>query len=156
VDALFGAGWFELEAGNLNGAERAYRRLLALNADTPENRETCWARLGLGDIHVSRGELAPALSGYRAAQASAERATKADPGNADWQRDLSVAYNGGGDVQVAQGDLAGALRSYRDSLAIRQRLATADPGNAGWQRDLSVSFNKVGDVQVAQGDLGGA
>jgi hypothetical protein len=30
-----------------------------------------------------------------------------DPGNAGWQRDLSVAYNQVGDVLKAQGDLAG-------------------------------------------------
>ena len=93
------------------------------------------------------------LRHYSQARAAAERAAKADPGNAGWQRDLSVSYNKVGDVQVAQGDLAGALTSYRDSLAIADRLAKSDPGNAGWQRDLSVSYNKVGDVQVAQGDL---
>ena len=48
-----------------------------------------------------------------------EKLAKQDPGNADWQRDLSVSYDKVGDVQSAQGDLAGALKSYRDSLAIR-------------------------------------
>ena len=90
------------------------------------------------------------------ASPSRERLAKSDPGNAGWQRDLSVSYDKVGDVQVAQGDLAGALKSYRDSLAITERLAKSDPGNAGWQRDLSVSYNKVGDVQMAQGDLAGA
>ena len=83
----------------------------------------------------------------------AERLAKSDPGNAGWQRDLSVSYEKVGGVQVAQGALKAALKSYSDSLAIAERLAKSDPGNAGWQRDLSVSFNKVGDVQVAQGDL---
>jgi hypothetical protein len=36
---------------------------------------------------------------------------KQDPGNAGWQRDLSVSYNKVGDVQRARGDLAGALKS---------------------------------------------
>ena len=47
-----------------------------------------------------------------------ERLAKSDPGNAGWQRDLSVSYDKVGDVQVAQGDLPAALKSYRDSLAI--------------------------------------
>jgi hypothetical protein len=34
--------------------------------------------------------------------AIAERLAKADPGNADWQRDLSVSHNTIGDVQVEQ------------------------------------------------------
>ena len=98
-----------------------------------------------------------ALTSYRASLAIAERLAKADPGNAGWQRDLSVSHNKIGDVQMAQGDLAGALTSYRASLAIRERLAKADPGNAGWQRDLSVSHDKIGDVQVSAGrSAGGA
>ena len=86
----------------------------------------------------------------------ADRLAKSDPGNAGWQRDLSVSYDKVGDVLVEQGDLAGTQKSYRDSLAIRDRLAKSDPGNAGWQRDLSVSYDKVGDVLVEQGDLAGA
>ncbi|MEL4383171.1 tetratricopeptide repeat protein, partial [Shewanella algae] len=81
--------------------------------------------------------------------AIAERLAKTDPGNADWQRDLSVTYNRVGDVQQAQGDLSAALTSYQASLAIAERLAKADAGNAGWQRDLSVTYNRVGDVQQA-------
>ncbi len=81
------------------------------------------------------------------------RLAGADPGNAGWQRDLSVAYNKIGDVLVAQGNLPEALKSYREALAIADRLAGADPGNAGWQRDLSVSYNRIGSVLGAQGNL---
>ena len=77
----------------------------------------------------------------------------ADPGNAGWQRDLSVSYEKVGDVLVAQGNLPEALKSYRDWLAIASGWRSADPGNAGWQRDLSVSYDRVGDVLVAQGNL---
>ncbi len=80
-------------------------------------------------------------------------AGRGGPGNAGWQRDLSVSHNKIGDVQVAQGDLPAALTSFQASLASVERLAEADPGNAGWQRDLSVSHDRIGDVQVAQGDL---
>ena len=85
---------------------------------------------------------------------SREKLAKQDPGNAGWQRDLSVSYDRVGDVQRAQGDLAGALKSYRDSLGIREKLAKQDPGNAGWQRDLSVSYDKVGDVRARSGRPG--
>jgi hypothetical protein len=43
-------------------------------------------RHGLGDIERCRGRLDPVLASYRAAQSSADRLAKADPGNADWQR----------------------------------------------------------------------
>src|SRR5271166_4398498 len=88
--------------------------------------------------------------------AIAERLAKADPGNAGWQRDLSVSHERIGEVQQAQGDLAAALTSYQASLAIAERLAKADPGNAGRQRDLSVSYEKIGEMQQAQGDLAAA
>ena len=93
-------------------------------------------------MRQAQGDLAAALTSYQAALAIAERLAKADPGNAGWQRDLSVSRDKIGDVQQAQGDLAAALTSYQAALAIAERLAKADPGNAGWQRDLSVSHTR--------------
>jgi tetratricopeptide repeat protein len=90
-------------------------------------------------VQVAQGDLAGALASYRDSLVIRERLAKSDPGNAGWQRDLSVSYNKIGDVQRAQGDLAGALTSYRDSLVLFDRLAKSDHGNTGWQRDLSVS-----------------
>ena len=132
----------QLEAGNLTEAERAYRSLVGVAKAGSDNVWLYWARLGLGEIHVSRGDLGAAMATFRKASAIAERLAKADPGNAGWQRDLSVSHEKIGDVLRAQGNLPGALESYRASLAIIERLAKADPGNAGWQRDLSVSHEQ--------------
>ena len=85
----------------------------------------------------------------RRTRKSAELAA-ADPGNAEWQRDLSISWNRLGNVRSAQGDLQGALQAYTEKQNIADQLAAADPGNAEWQRDLSVSWNKLGDVRVAQ------
>jgi hypothetical protein len=41
------------------------------------------------------------LKSYRDGLAIADRMAKADPGNAGWQRDLSVSYNEVADVLVA-------------------------------------------------------
>ncbi|MDH5653555.1 MAG: tetratricopeptide repeat protein, partial [Gammaproteobacteria bacterium] len=94
-----------------------------------------------------------ALQSYQAALAIAERLARADPGNSQWQRDLSVSHIKIGDVQRGQGSLTAALQSYQAALAIAERLARADPGNSQWQRDLSVSHIKIGDVQRGQGSL---
>ena len=153
VVGLFQNGWFQQEAGQLAAADDAYRRVIAAGKSGGHDRAMYWARLGLGDLRVARGDLGAAKSDYRTAGQIAEAATKADPENAEWQRDLSVSYDKVGNVLVAQGQLPDALKAYRDSLAIAERLAKADPGNAGRQRDLSVSYNKVGDVLVAQGQL---
>ena len=105
---------------------------------------------------VAQGDLAGALTAYRDGLEIAARLAASDPGNAGWQRDLSVSHIKIGDVRVAQGDLAGALIAYQDSLDIAARLAASDPGNAVWQGDLAVSHFKIGNVRVAQGDLAGA
>ena len=96
---------------------------------------------------VAQGDLAAALTSYQTALAIRDRLAEADPGNAEWQHDLSLSHERIGDVRRAQGDLAAALTSYQTAHAIRDRLAKADPGNAGWQRDLAVSHIKIGEVQ---------
>ena len=156
LESLLWVGWIANDRGDLNRAFAHFRRVLKLAKDESLIWYFCWAKTGIGDVLVAQGDLGGALTSYRDSLAISDRLAKSDPGNAGWQRDLSVSYEKVGNVLVAQGDLGGALTSYRDSLAIRDRLAKSDPGNAGWQRDLSVSFNKVGDVLVAQGDLGGA
>jgi tetratricopeptide (TPR) repeat protein len=82
-----------------------------------------------------------------------DRLSKTDPGNAGWQRDVSVSHNRIGDVLRAQGNLPAALDVFKTSLSIAERLSKSDPGNAGWQRDLSVSHSKIGDVLRDQGNL---
>jgi hypothetical protein len=77
---------------------------------------------------------AAALKSYSDSLAIAERLAKSDPGNAGWQRDLSVSYGKVGDVQMAQGDLKAALKSYSDSLAIAERLATPPTTSPGLDR----------------------
>ncbi len=76
---------------------------------------------------MAQGDLKAALKSYSDSLAIFERLAKSDPGNADWQRDLSVSYNKVGDVQMAQGDLKAALKSYSDSRAIFERLAQIRP-----------------------------
>jgi tetratricopeptide (TPR) repeat protein len=105
-----------------------------------------YALTELGDVSLLVGHTAEALNSFRDGLAIADRLAKSDPGNAGWQRDLSVSFNNIGDVLVAQGNLPEALNSFRDGLAIADRLAKSDPGNAGWQRDLIVSHVKISEA----------
>ena len=130
VEGMYQNGWYQQEAGKLAAAEAAYRRVIAAATPGSGDRDY-WAQLGMGDIEQQRGDLVAALATYHEAGTIADRLAKADPGNAGWQRDLSVSYEKVGDVLVAQGNLPEALKSFRDALAIRDRLAKADPGNAG-------------------------
>ena len=121
------------------------------------SRETLWWLYDAGDAWLTEGQSTAALRAYTTAQkAAAAELAVGDPGNTEWQRDLSVSHYKIGNVQAAQGDSAAALRSFQASLAIGERLAAGDPRNSEWQRDLSVSHNKIGDVQAAQGDSAAA
>ena len=75
---------------------------------------------------VAQGNLPEALK-PTATACIRDRLAEPDPGNAGWQRDLSVSLREVGDVLVAQGNLPEALKSYRDSLPIRDRLASRTP-----------------------------
>ena len=58
-----------------------------------------------------------------------QRLAASDPGNAGWQRDLSVSQEKVGDVLRAQGDLSGTLEAYDASLQIAERLDGANLGH---------------------------
>jgi len=105
---------------------------------------------------AAEGDRAGALEAYRTGLAIVGRLAAADPGNAGWQRDLSVSHGRIANMLAAEGDRAGALEAYRTGLAIVGRLAAADPGNAGWQRNLFVSHNSIGDMLAAEGDRAAA
>ena len=81
----------------------------------------------------------------------AERLAAKEPGNAEWQRDVSVSYNKIGDVRLEGGDRKGALEAYEKALVITERLTVKDPGNAEWQFDVSVSYERIGDVPYRRG-----
>jgi tetratricopeptide (TPR) repeat protein len=142
-----------LDAGRTGEAKTAFEQAALKAQDSNNTWLRYWAKLGLGDVAAAHGNLSSARQLYETAVAIAEPMAKADPGNAGWQRDLSVSHSRIGDVLRAQGNSAEALESFRASLAIRERLAKADPGNAGWQSDLSVSHNKIGAVLKDQGNL---
>ena len=152
VKGMFWSGWFQAEAGSLNEAEAAYRRVIQTAKMGEDAQILYWAHLGVGDICFSRGDLSAAIGEYQAASELADRLTKADPNHNGWQGDLRVAYSRAGDLLAAQGNLAEALKTYRKGLVITERLAKADPGNAGWQRDLVASYGRIGLVLARQGD----
>ena len=110
----------------------------------------------IGDVRIDEGDRKGALEAYEKALAIRERLAAKDPGNAEWQRAVSVPYERIGDTRRDEGDPKRAREAYEKALAIRQRLAAKDPGNAKWRRDVSVSYDKIGDVRLDEGDRKGA
>ncbi|MCA3348788.1 MAG: hypothetical protein INF56_18485 [Roseomonas sp.] len=88
--------------------------------------------------------------------AIATRLAERDPGNTQWQRDLSISHDLIGNVLRAQGDLPGALRAYQAGMAIRMSLTERDPGNTHWQRDVFVSRWRLADIHLLLGERAAA
>ena len=59
--------------------------------------------------------------------------TSRDPGNNQWQRDLSVSWDRLAYVREAQDDETGALTAWREALAVSERLATDFPDSVDMQ-----------------------
>ena len=98
---------------------------------------------------MAQGKLPQA---YRDSLAIAKTLAAGEPGNTQWQRDLSISYDQLGDVAMAQGKLPEAAQAYRESLAIRKTLAADEPGNIRWEHDLTLSYVRVAALAERQKD----
>ena len=137
IESLLWVAWFENDRGNLSGAETHYQRVLALATTDDRASYRYWALLGLGDIRMQRGNLPDALKSYRDGLAIADRLAQADPGNAGWQRDLSVSYAKIGVVFQRTGNNTEALNALREGHAIIERMTRLSPDNVQWKQDLN-------------------
>jgi len=132
--------------GRLSPSRESQATELWKAANAVETRERWILGMQLGDLHVARGALWRAHEAYQAGLDFTQRRAQQDPGNAGWQRDVSVSLLKLGDVLVEEGALAEARQAFERDLAIAEELAKKDPGNARWQTDVVVSCSKVASV----------
>ncbi|HJT77020.1 MAG TPA: tetratricopeptide repeat protein, partial [Gemmataceae bacterium] len=97
----------------------------------------------LADISRALGQGEEALRYYRQAMEIAERLCRAEPGRADFARDLSVSFDKLGDVSQALGRGEEALRYYQKRLEITERLCRAEPQRADLTWDLACSYVRL-------------
>ena len=96
----------------------------------------------------AQGALPAALESYQAALAIAERLAEADPGNADWQRDLAVSLQRAGWIAAEQGRDADALATFRRGLVIMEKLVARAPDHAAFIKDrdwFAAGIAELGD-----------
>jgi tetratricopeptide (TPR) repeat protein len=153
VNGMLLNGFFQEQAGQLDDAQAAFARVIAMAKPGADDAELVLAKFGIADIAQQRDDLGAALATNYEARSIAERLAQADPGNVIWQGEIGFGDQNIGDIQMAKGDLAAALKSYEAKREIIFRLAESDPGNAMWQYDRSVVYNKIGNVQMAQDHL---
>ena len=123
----------------------------------PAGSATCRSRTTRSaTCRSAQGDLAGGAASYRASLAICERLAAADPGNAGWQRDLSVSHNKIGDV------LVGAGRSGRGA---DQPTGPRSRSASGWPRPIPAMpagsatsrsrTTRSATCWSAQGDLAG-
>src|SRR5262249_2099527 len=83
---------------------------------------------------------------YRGDLPLADPLAKADPGNAGWQRDLSVSYSMLAGAYWKAGEKPRALDALRNGRAIMVRLTTLSPDNAVWKSDLAWFDGKIAEL----------
>lgn len=76
----------------------------------------------VGDVLVAQGNLAPALDSYRASLAIFERLAAADPGNAEWQRDVIVSNVKLAEIVGRAGESGAARAHYQAAMSIALEL----------------------------------
>jgi hypothetical protein len=84
---------------------RLVAHVRALNSHVPAEaatRDLAWLLGAAAKYSLSRSALAEVLALFKASFAIAERLAKADPGDAEWQSDLSVSQNRIGEVLQAR------------------------------------------------------
>jgi non-specific serine/threonine protein kinase/serine/threonine-protein kinase len=135
-----------------------YQRALALREALAPGDLSAQVELGvsyerIGDQLALLGQRDEAIARQRAALAIFEKATAAEPANAQYQRRLFVACVKLGDRLGATGDQRGALAAYERARGIAQTLAQAGGAtNARAQRELAVAYDKVGNALAALSD----
>lgn len=129
LESLLWIGSLQLERGDLREAESRFKRVLKLAASENQTWFIYWARIGIGDVRVAQGSLPEALKAYRDSLAIRERLAQADPGNAGWQRDLSVSYAKIGTLFRKTGERANALKALGEGQTIMAHLTQVSPDN---------------------------
>jgi hypothetical protein len=91
----------------------------------------------IGNVLIDEGKLTEALSQHRTAFIIRDRLTKANPGNAQWQRDLALSYGEVALMDKRMGERDRALGAFQQGRTILARLKERSPSDASLHEDLA-------------------
>lgn len=103
----------------------------------------------LGSLIKKQGRSAEALVEFESCKRILEGLSEKDPGNPEWQMDLSDAHTSAGEMHLKQERLAEALSEFESSKRIMEGLTALDNTNTHWQWYLAIAHSWVGDVHKA-------
>jgi tetratricopeptide (TPR) repeat protein len=118
-----------------------------------EQYQIAGAKILKADQMLKNNKLNPreALALYQEVHSILTIITQRNPGNTQFQRDLSVTHIRIGELQLRLGYTDAALKAYHDSLSIRQSLSQQYPTNTQLKMDLSINYDRIGDLQLRLG-----
>ena len=154
LQPLLQAAALQEARGEADEARALYADILDAEPDWLEAlNASFWFHADQGDIASIHSTVDDAWRNYKEAHRIALLLTATDPGNTEWQRDLSISHERLGDVARERGNLKEAAQDYRDGLEIRKSLVAIDRTNTDWQCGLSFSYQRIGDVAMKKGNL---
>jgi hypothetical protein len=88
-------------------------------------------------VQVAQGDLKAALKSYEGKGDIISRLAQSDPGNAGWQRDVSVSYAKLAYAYRKSNETAKARDAFAAGRAIIGKLVEQHPDQAQWKQDLA-------------------
>jgi tetratricopeptide (TPR) repeat protein len=110
----------------------------------------------MGEILLRMRQPRASIEQYRRALAIDEELVRADPGNADFRRNVAISHENLGDLSSEVRDFSASESSYRAALEIRTQLLKSDPTNVEGRRDVAQSLLKLGALYSRLGRTGKA
>ncbi len=137
VDAINRMGHINLLRGNLDGAVKAYSRVLEIADKRNDEKGQAIAYGNLGSIYQTRGELDKAEQMHRKSLEISERLGR--------QEGMANQYGNLGLIYRTRGELDKAEEMIRKSLEIAERL--------GLQEGMANQYGNLGLIYETRGDL---
>ena len=110
----------------------------------------------LGEVRMTRGDLAGAATIFEQSLALIADLTARRPDNAEWQVGLATSHFYVGDARRLQGDLEAAMRHFTAYREVARGLVARDHTRSEWRMELGYGYSNVAAILEAQGDLEGA
>jgi tetratricopeptide (TPR) repeat protein len=165
-DIAFEEGRFSEALREFDSAHTAFSELAAdlrLKPDFANNAElqalhrALLSDLGVADVRVAdvlreSGQTELSIAKYERARDSFDMASKGDPNNRSYRRNIAVARARLGLAYTQIQKFSEATAALDGALAVIEALALEDPDNALWKRDLLVVRSNLGEAWNASGD----
>jgi eukaryotic-like serine/threonine-protein kinase len=159
--SLTGIGQVRLDEGNHAEAMAAFReahaRSTALHEREPDNGQRLFdlaqAEFWIGSVAWQQGRFDDAgvwLSRYRD---SAIRLAAIDPGNVDWQNEVTSGHHNLAVLDASRGRYSDAERSMRKVLVLQRDRVRAMPRDTAARREVANTVSWLGSLAARQGKL---